>query len=279
MQVPRTTPQRCYLSIGGKAVEPADATGGVERRLAAPLAHMHRIPRHVPAPGAVRVAEHGARTLCWEVRIRLWQRQAIRGPVAAGVIETVGERPALGVRTGQSVMLILRALRDADAWNYLPFDVEHIRLLHVVAVALLVTMQIGDIAGDQHTLDVEPGPGADAIPRVHARRVAPLFLTEIGAPSAGGVRAAEGLSLALTHLVGAGEPAKIARLVGVRGNEEAYHRRRCGRLLGLRHQRCRSQKRGRSGEKDDHFVHCGNLPWVLFNASNCVSTLAIVLQR
>src|SRR5437667_3795342 len=94
---PRTSPQRCYLSIGGKAVEPAGATGGVERRLAAPLAHMHRIPRHVPATGAVRVAEHGARTLRREVCIRLWQRQAIRGPIAAGVIETVGERPALRV--------------------------------------------------------------------------------------------------------------------------------------------------------------------------------------
>src|SRR2546427_10797299 len=212
--------QRCYVSIGGKAVEPAGATGGVERRLAAPLAHMHRIPRHVPAPGAVRVAEHGARTLRREVRVRLWQRHAIRGPVAAGVIETVGERPALGVRTGQNVVLILGSLRHADAWNWLPFDVEHIRLLHVVAVALLVTVQIGDVAGDQHTLDVEPGPGTDAIPRIHARRVASLLLTEIGAPRASGVLAAQGLSLGLAHLVGAGEPAKIARLVGVHGNEE-----------------------------------------------------------
>src|SRR5262245_43289954 len=48
----RTPRQRCFRSVGGKAVEPADATGGVERRLAAPLAHMHRIPRHVPAPGS-----------------------------------------------------------------------------------------------------------------------------------------------------------------------------------------------------------------------------------
>src|SRR5438067_9749817 len=55
--------QRCYVSIGGKAVDPADAAGGVERRLAAALAHMHRIPRYVSAPGAVRMAEHGARPL------------------------------------------------------------------------------------------------------------------------------------------------------------------------------------------------------------------------
>src|SRR5215468_9979515 len=112
-------------------------------------------------------------------------------------------------------MLILCALGPLDAWNDLPFDVEHIRLLHVVAVALLVTMQIGDVAGDQHALDVEPGPWADAIPRIHGRRVAALLLTEIGAPGAAGVCAAQGLSLGLAHLVGASEPAKIAGLVGV----------------------------------------------------------------
>src|SRR5215470_7818113 len=121
----------------------AGAAGGIERLLAAPLAHVRRIPRHVPAPGAVRVAEHGARTLRREVRVRLWQRQAIRGPVAAGVIEAVSIRPALRVRAGQNVVLILGPLWHADAWNDLTFDVEHIRLLQVVAVALLVTVQIG----------------------------------------------------------------------------------------------------------------------------------------
>src|SRR5204863_7521178 len=131
-----------------------------------------------------------------------------------------------------------------DAWNYLPFGAEHIRLLHVVAVALLIAMQIGDVAGDQHTLDIEPGPGADTIARIHARRVAALLLAVIGAPGASGVRGAQSVSLALTHLVGAGEPAKIARLVGVIGNEEADYRRRRGRLLRLCQECCRSQKRG-----------------------------------
>src|SRR5262245_19354419 len=93
LRYPRS--QRCVLSVDGKAVEPAGATGGVERRLVAPPAHMRRIPRYVLAALAVRVADHGARTLCWEAGIRHRQMQVIVGPVAAGVIETVGERPAL----------------------------------------------------------------------------------------------------------------------------------------------------------------------------------------
>src|SRR5439155_27378643 len=72
-------------------------------------------------------------------------------------------------------------------------------LWRVVAVALLVTMQIGDVAGDQHPLGVEPGPGTDAVARIHARRVASLLLTEVGAPVASGVRAAQGLSLGLAQ--------------------------------------------------------------------------------
>src|SRR5499427_7892419 len=45
--------------------------------------------------------------------------------------------------------------------NVLNVKGEVIRLLHVVAVALLVAMQIGDVAGHQYALDVEPGPGTD----------------------------------------------------------------------------------------------------------------------
>src|SRR5690242_2657165 len=152
-----------------------------------------------------------------------------------------------------------------DAWNDVALGVEHIRLLHVVAVALLVTMQISDVAGDQHTLDVEPGSRADAIPRIHARRVALLLLTEIGVPGATRVRRTQGLRLLLAHLVGPSEPAKIAGLVGVLGNKEADVCRWRGRsLLRLRQQGCRPQKRDRDGGKNDRFTHSGYLPQSLF---------------
>src|SRR5262249_61134881 len=118
----------------------------------------------------------------------------------------------------------------AAAWKLFPVYVEHILPPHVVAAALLVSMQVGDVVGDLHTLDIEPGPGADTIPSIHPRRVAFLLLAEIGTPGASRVRAAQGLRFALTYRVGAGEPAEIARLFGVLGNEEAYYRLRLGSL-------------------------------------------------
>jgi len=85
------------------------------------------------------------------------------------VIETVDVGPALGVRTSQNVVLILGALRHADARMTSPLGVEHIRLLHVVAARCWSPCRSATFAGDQRALDVEPGPGTDAIPRIHAR--------------------------------------------------------------------------------------------------------------
>jgi len=81
------------------------------------------------------------------------------------VVGTVGERPAQRVRAGHDVVLVAAGRRPYTR-NLVTFDVEGGRALNVVAIALLVAMQIGDVAGDQLTLDVVPGTGADAIPRI-----------------------------------------------------------------------------------------------------------------
>jgi hypothetical protein len=54
-------------------------------------------------------------------------------------------------------------------WNLVALGVEGSCALDVVAVALLVAMQIGDVAGDELALDVVPGSGADAIARIDTR--------------------------------------------------------------------------------------------------------------
>src|SRR5262249_44535862 len=199
-------------------IEPASASRVDKRLLAAPLAHMRRIPRRVLATRPVAVAEHGAGTIRRNVLVLLWQSHGVRGPVVAGVIVAVGERTALGVRTGQDVVLVGRR---PHTWNLVTFDIEGGGALDVVAVALLVAMQIGDVAGDQLALDVVPGAGADAIARIDTRLGATLFLAEIRVPSPCGRLAAQRLSLVSASLCVPSEPAKVARGRGVVGNEEA----------------------------------------------------------
>ena len=83
--------------------------------------------------------------------------------------------------------------------------------LDVIAVALLVAMQIGDVAGDQLTFGVVPGSGTDAVARIETRCSAPLFLAEIGVPRVIEIEPARGRSGVLANLIGASDPAEIAR--------------------------------------------------------------------
>jgi hypothetical protein len=86
-------------------------------------------------------------------------------------------------------------------WNLVTLDVEGSRALDVVTVALLVAMQVADVAGDQLALDVVPGTGADAIACIDTGRVATLFLAEIRVPSArGGLAAQEHVDVTLLAL-------------------------------------------------------------------------------
>src|SRR5260370_38714203 len=104
-------------------------------------------------------------------------------------------------------------------------------------------MEVGDVAGDQLALDVVPGAGADTIAPIDARLGATLFLAEIRVPSACGGLPAQRLGLVLANLVGASEPAKVARAGRVLGNEEA---RELGVHLWLRSEERRVGKEGRS---------------------------------
>jgi hypothetical protein len=61
----------CVLSVDSEAVNPARASGVVERLLAAPLAHMRCIPRRVLATCPVHVTKHGTRAVRRNVRVLL----------------------------------------------------------------------------------------------------------------------------------------------------------------------------------------------------------------
>jgi hypothetical protein len=76
-------------------------------------------------------------------------------------------------------------------------------------------------------------------------------------PSAHGGAPAQGLGLALAHLVGSREPAKISRAVRIFGNKEAREIGvRLRLLLGLHQYGCRCQKSGGNAGQGDRSRHC-----------------------
>src|SRR5205823_14889015 len=129
----------------------------------------------------------------------------VRRPVVAGVVESVGESPAVGVRTREHVVLVRHV---AEAVDHLALLGERGGLADGVAVARLVAMQIGDIAGDQLTLGVVPGAGPDAATCVYAGRVALRLLAQISVPRLA-ARAGRGGEV-LANLVRARKAAEIA---------------------------------------------------------------------
>src|SRR6185503_9143384 len=160
---------------------------------------------------AVHVTEHGACAFRRNVRIVAAalgrDGHAIRGPVVAGMIETVAECAAIGIRTRHHVVLILHALL-AGARNLFAGLIECGGALDVITVTLLVAMKIGHVGSDQLSLRVVPRTIADAPAGVDRWRIAACLLAQIRMPSA--VAAPRSLGCVLTNLIGAREAAEIA---------------------------------------------------------------------
>ena len=137
---------------------------------------------------------------------------AFRGaacPVAAG---RRGGR-AVEIAPGQDVVTVRRV---AAAVADLTLFVQRVVLRQFVVVA----MQIGDARCDLNALGVEPGPGTDAILRVHTGLAVGGGRAEIRGPDA--IAGAGGFGQCRAKRIGSGESADIAPLTGARtGNKEA----------------------------------------------------------
>ena len=84
-------------------------------------------------------------------------------------------------------------------------------------------MQVGQIAGDHHAVEVVPGPPADPIARVDRRLAVACLRTEVRPP--GAVARADGLGELLALGICAGQPAEIAAIADRLARDEERHRR------------------------------------------------------
>src|ERR1043166_4676254 len=94
-------------SVRAEAVEQPRPTGGDEVALATSTRWMHRIPRRIAAAGPVVVAHHRAPGRC------------VARPVAAVRVGGAGERPPLGVGTGEHVVHVRRVAHAVDLLSLL----------------------------------------------------------------------------------------------------------------------------------------------------------------
>jgi hypothetical protein len=103
-----------------------------------------------------------------------------------------------------------------------------------------VPVQVGDIAGDHHAVEVVPGSLADPIARVDRGLAGARLRAEIGAP--GAVARADGLGKLLAVRIGARQPAEIAPIADRLARDEERHRHAARHaVLRQGHGRCQAQ--------------------------------------
>src|SRR5690606_2953350 len=111
----------------------------------------------------------------------------------------------------------------AGAVDFFALLVQRARLADVVAVALEVTVQFGDVGGDELTLGIVPGTIADAVAGVDGSLCSGGRRAEIRAPRA--VAGVDGCRERLAMLVGSSEPAEVATVTRADAGDEKAHRR------------------------------------------------------
>src|SRR5688572_13722905 len=144
---------------------------------------------------------------------------AVARPVVAGVVRTVGIRPAVGRRTGQDVVLVRLV---ADAVDELALLRQRELLAERVADARLldgVAVQHAGVGRDHLAAEVVPRPVADAVACADGARA---LRAEVRAPH--GVALSRGLRERLAVRVGAGEPAEIRAVALAHAGHKERHR-------------------------------------------------------
>ncbi len=153
----------------------------------------------------------------------------VAGVVRARGVERSAHRATERIRPSEHVMHVWRVTNAVDGQ---PFFGKRVNLVHLIAIAHNVAVQVGHSRRDQRTLRVVPWSSADAIPRVDGLSVC-ANRTEIRVPRAADQRAESNrLGECLTVTVGAGQSAKIGPVAFANAGDEERHR--SSRLRGGR---------------------------------------------
>src|SRR5688572_21833215 len=168
---------------------------------------MYGVPGCVAAAQPVVMTDHGV-------------ARAVARPIVTGSDRRAAQQHAsVRVRPGKDVVLVGRIAATFDGIALL---IERGLFVDVVAIAMNVAMQLGNVARNQVTLSIVPRTIADAVAGVYRRLVLRGRGAEVGAPdfASGARRCREVLAMA----IGAGEAAEVATVADAGAGDEEAHR-------------------------------------------------------
>ncbi len=145
----------------------------------------------------------------------------VAGVVRARGVERSAHRATERIRPSEHVMHVWRVTNAVDGQSFFG---KRVNLVHLIAIAHNVAVQIGHSRRDQRTLGIVPRPRADAIARVDRLAVSANG-TEIRMPRASDQRAESNrLGECLTVSVGAGQSTEIGPITFADTGDEERHR-------------------------------------------------------
>ena len=202
------------------------------------------VPGTAAAAIAVGKTDLGVRPAIGSIQVSVRRprgRALVAGPVIAGMIDTIGERGAIGLSTGEHFVASRKpggfgVIPVVVAWIGIVIQTRHdlaffrqpgelIQIISLMRQFHRIAVQVREILRDHFALEVVPGTFADAVARVHCRLPGPRLRAQVSVP--GAISCAYGRCEHLAMCVSAGQSAEISAVAdGFARHEKIHHRRR-----------------------------------------------------
>src|SRR5580692_400414 len=189
--------------VNRETVKQALAVGFRQIRLGTAARSVSGVPGTAAAAIAVGKTDLGVGPAIGGIQISVRRPGSwalVAGPVIAGVIETIGERSAIGLSTGEhfvsgrkpggfDVIPVIVAWIGIviQTWHDLAFFRQPGELIQIISLMRQfhrIAVQVREIPRDHFAFEVVPGTFADAVTRVHCRLAGSRLCTQVSVPGA-----------------------------------------------------------------------------------------------
>ena len=232
----------CFSTIlvNRETVIQADAVGLRQIGLGTAAGSVSGVPGTAAAAIAVGKTDLGVRPAIGSIQVsvrRSWGRALVAVPVIAGVIDTIGERGAIGLSTGEHFVPSGKpggfgVIPVVVAWIGIVIQTRHdlaffrqpgelIQIISLMRQFHRIAVQVREILRDHFAFEVVPRTFANAVARAHCRLAGPRLRAQVRVP--GAISSGNGCCERLAMCVGAGQSAEIAAVADRLASHEKIH--------------------------------------------------------